>query len=274
MQEAVEETKKEAQTFVPMNASIIFGVEGIDGCGKDTVCKMLAEAFAKHGIEAVILADMDSTELGKKTRGIFLDKESTLNPTSEMMLISAARYENMVKNVAPLITAGKVIIMNRTADSTLVYNGMVRGGDIGTLDVTNSLVHGVAGQYKPALTLYIDTPVDVAMDRVNARGGEKDGFEMKPIEWFKQIEAGYSFLRASRPFDYVVIKNDKGLDELSKIIENTVTGFLMRTLGMYSYITNEHIKIFQDRLTSEAGGKVADLQKAADDLQKLTSENE
>lgn len=261
------------QEFIPLKNSMIIAVEGIDGCGKNTACDLLVKAFAKHGIEAVVFADFDSTGVGKAVRNIFLDSDAYPTPTAEIMLISAARYENMVRNVAPLLTEGKIIIMNRTSLSTLVYNGIVKNGDIGALDLLNIIAYGVAGVYKPALTLYIDAPLETCYERLNNRD-KKDIHEQKSIEWFSGVENAYSFMRASRPFDFVTVKNDTTIEALDAALNTMVRSHLLRVLATNGYIDEAHLAFEQKRYDSEVTDQLNELKNVADTLSETASSDE
>src|ERR1041385_3251852 len=140
-----------------MDRAIFITFEGIDGSGKTTQLRLLAERLRNAGREVVEAVEPGGTEIGRQVRAIVLDGRNThLTPRAELLLYFASRAQNVEQVIRPALESGRIVLCDRFTDSTLVYQGCARG--LGT-EVVMAL-HQIACQgLEPDITLYIDIGV-------------------------------------------------------------------------------------------------------------------
>src|ERR1035441_835088 len=111
-----------------MNRGIFITFEGIDGSGKTTQLRMLAERLRQAGRDVVEAVEPGGTEIGRQIRAIVLDGRNTqLTPRAELLLYFASRAQNVEEVIRPALAAGQMVLCDRFTDSTLVYQGYGRG---------------------------------------------------------------------------------------------------------------------------------------------------
>ena len=180
--------------------------EGIEGSGKSTQARRLAEHLRSEGFEVVQTREPGGTEITAQIRALLADPASKLDPTAELMLFLADRAQHVATVIRPALAAGKVVVCDRYCDSTLAYQGYGRGHDLAWLEELNRRAsHGVT----PDLTLWIDCPVEVGLGRAQRRaGGPGDRFEIEPLAFHARIRAGFTELSRRFPRRFVRIDGD------------------------------------------------------------------
>ncbi len=144
--------------------------EGMDGSGKTTQLKLLAERVEAAGHPVLVTVEPGGTEIGKQVRRILLDaRNQELSPTAELLLYFAARAQNVDEWIRPALAQGKIVIADRFTDSTLAYQGAARGlGEDVVLELDRIACRGL----KPDLTLCVDIELDTSLARAHARNRE------------------------------------------------------------------------------------------------------
>lgn len=164
-------------------------VDGIDGSGKSSICAALTKLAAAHGYNVESVSEPGGTAVGKELREIFkANRSETIEPLAEAMIIGAARIQLMKHKVLPALCAGELVIGDRSYQSTLAMQAWAYfrlNGDVEDRDAIVDTVRTVQHRYPwsvPNFTAIIDVPVEVAMERIKARGGldrlENQGEEM------------------------------------------------------------------------------------------------
>lgn len=169
--------------------------EGIEGSGKGTAIGLTAEWLKATGREVLLTREPGGSDIGIEIRAMLLNaKNTSINATAELFLYLADRAQHINQVVLPAIHAGKVVISDRFADSTIVYQGYGRGLPIHTLYSLNHIA--VSGVW-PDLTILLDLPVEVGLDRAIRRNKEQgiaeaEGrFEAESLEFHNKIRDGY-----------------------------------------------------------------------------------
>src|SRR2546425_4828693 len=141
--------------------------EGIDGSGKSTQMRMLAERLRADGHDVLEAVEPGGTAIGRQIRRILLDAANhDLRPTAELLLYFASRAQNVDECILPALAAGKIVLCDRFTDSTLAYQGYARGLGAETVLALDCIAcHGL----EPDLTLLIDVDLDTGLGRMRAR---------------------------------------------------------------------------------------------------------
>ena len=161
-------------------------LEGIEGSGKSTNLESIKSILDQKKIEYVITREPGGGPLGSHLRKLLLDKEQSISPSVEMLLMMADRKDHVDNLINPNLNKGICVISDRYLDSTIAYQG---GGRQLDTDLINSL--SVALELPtPDLTLLFDLPVDVALQRAAERS-ELDRFEREPKDFHSRIRDSY-----------------------------------------------------------------------------------
>ncbi|MEW5773696.1 MAG: dTMP kinase [Thermodesulfobacteriota bacterium] len=193
--------------------------EGIEGSGKSSVLASLAEDLTARGYAVSVTREPGGSRLGQELRRILLDMASRdLTGQSELFLYLADRAQHVHDVVRPALDAGRIVLSDRFADSTVVYQGYGRGLDPRLLHSFNEIA--VAGCW-PDLTLLFDLPAEVGLKRAltrNMRTGAcatEGRFEAESLQFHSRVREGYltwaalhreryRVVDASQPLEYVV----------------------------------------------------------------------
>lgn len=166
-----------------MEKGIFITFEGIEGSGKSTQVKILAEKLQKEGFETIVTFEPGDTEFGRKIREILLSPSLIINPLSELLLYFADRVQHVSEKINPYISKGFIVISDRFTDSTLAYQGYGRGI---SLDLIKSLNKILLNEFKPELTILLDLPAEQGLAR-NRNINKNDKFEFEDISDRKSV---------------------------------------------------------------------------------------
>lgn len=186
--------------------------EGIDGCGKTTQLRRLAERFP----DPVITKEPGGTATADRIRAILLDASSRLDPLAEVFLFAASRHQHVVEVIKPALDAGQVVLCDRYTDATLAYQGFGRLLD---LDRLRALNDWATGSLRPDKTLLFDLDEETGLRRARGRGGDELRFEAEDLRFYRRVREGYLALAASEPKRFVVIDASGTIDEVAKRVE-------------------------------------------------------
>ena len=132
----------------------VISIEGGEGAGKSTIIEKIADFFSEKHLDFIITREPGGVRISEKIREIILEKTFTeMDTRTEALLFAAARRQHLVEKVLPALELGKIVIFDRFVDSSLVYQGYVRG--IGVEEVYDINQFAIEG-FLPDLTLYLD----------------------------------------------------------------------------------------------------------------------
>ena len=170
--------------------------EGIDGSGKSTQARLLAEAFRQAGHPVRLTREPGGSEGAEQIRRLLVEGDpDRWSPETEILLFTAARRDHVEKTIRPAIAAGETVISDRFADSTRVYQGAVRS-DLRPLVDT---LHAQVIELEPDLTFIIDADPETALARGLARRSGEDRFEDMGAEFQVRLREGFRDLARALP---------------------------------------------------------------------------
>lgn len=207
-----------------MNATTTRGrfitLEGPDGAGKTTQAQLVVELLREHGKEVVTTREPGGTAVGNRLREVLLDPETSLHPTTETLLMFAARAEHVAAVIEPALAAGRWVVCDRFTDSTFAYQGGGRGVAERDIEQLAAFAHPDCW---PDLTLCLDVPPATSAERLRER--ELDGFEREDDGFFRRVRDGFA-RRAEQEQRIVPIDGSLALDDVSAAVRAAVEAFI------------------------------------------------
>ncbi|NNK78554.1 MAG: dTMP kinase [Litoreibacter sp.] len=197
--------------------------EGIDGSGKSTQSRLLADTLERAGHEVVLTREPGGAPGAEEIRRLLVEGDpDRWSPETEILLFTAARRDHLERTILPAIDAGKLIISDRFADSTRVYQGATRGDLRALVDQ----LHGLMIGREPDLTLIIDMDPDTALERGLARSSGEDRFEDFGADFQHKLREGFLKLAQDFPDRTHVVDGNRAAEEIAADVARIVTDYL------------------------------------------------
>jgi dTMP kinase len=170
--------------------------EGIDGSGKSTQARRLAESLRALGHSVTLTREPGGSAGAEEIRRLVLEGDADRwSAETEILLFTAARRDHLEKTIRPALARGDIVITDRFADSTRIYQGITRGDLAGTVTQLHDLMIGT----DPDLTLLVDIDPAIGLSRARARAGTELRFEDMGLAVQTQMRAGFLDLAARHP---------------------------------------------------------------------------
>ncbi len=201
--------------------SLFITFEGGDGTGKSVQANALYQRLLKSAIPAVLTHEPGGTPLGDSIDRWLKWKDDDISPLAELFLFSASRSQLVDKLIKPSLEAGKTVICDRYADSSIAYQGYGRGLDLKIIKAVNSAA--TAG-LTPDVTLLLDIPAAEGLARKNVVS--RDRFEKEAIDFHQKVRDGYLKLAADEPERWLVIDARQNREKVARIIWDKVEPLL------------------------------------------------
>ncbi len=180
--------------------------EGIDGSGKSTQARMLADHLRANGRDVVLTREPGGSAGAEEIRRLVLEGDpDRWSAETEILLFTAARRDHLERVIDPALKAGKVVISDRFADSTRMYQGLSRGDLRGTVD----RLHDMMIVREPDLTFLIDMEPETGLARAKGRNGTEERFEDFGAGLQARMREGFLALAAEFPARFRVIDGDR-----------------------------------------------------------------
>ncbi|WP_151718105.1 dTMP kinase [Gemmobacter serpentinus] len=185
-----------------MAAGRFLSFEGIDGSGKSTQARLLATALTALGAQVCLTREPGGSPGAEEIRRLVLEGDpDRWSAETELLLFTAARRDHLEKTIRPALARGEVVITDRFADSSRMYQGISRGDLAAMVDALHSLMIGV----EPDLTILIDIDPELGLARAVARKGPEQRFEDMGLDLQRRMRAGFLDLAAATPARFRVI---------------------------------------------------------------------
>ena len=187
--------------------------EGIDGCGKSTQAKLLNQHFVDQGKDVIFSREPGGSPGAETIRALLLtgntDKWSA---ETELLLFTAARRDHLETTIEPALASGKMVICDRFADSTRVYQGATRGDLRSKVDLLHTTMIG----REPDITIIIDVEPEVALKRGLARNSGEDRFEDFGLEFQESLRHSFLKLAEEYPLRCHLVDGNRSTEEVFK----------------------------------------------------------
>ena len=202
---------------------VFVSFEGIDGSGKSTQARLLADRLRGAGREVVLTREPGGSPGAEEIRALLLTGGGERwSPQTELLLFTAARRDHLEKVIAPALERGAVVICDRFADSTRVYQGVARADLRAAVDT----LHALMIAREPDLTVLVDIDPREGLARAAARGGAEGRFESFGVDLQARLRAGFLELAAAQPARFAVIDGARAPEAVAAEAARAVDGLL------------------------------------------------
>jgi len=193
--------------------------EGIDGSGKSTQARRLAESLEAAGHDVVLTREPGGSPGAEEIRRLVLEGDpDRWSAETEILLFTAARRDHLERTIEPALNAGKIVICDRFADSTRMYQGLSRGDLRALVDQ----LHGLMIGREPDLTLLIDMDPEIGLSRAKGRQGTEERFEDFGPALQKRMRSGFLALADEFKDRFRVIDGNRDVDSVAVDVRETV----------------------------------------------------
>ncbi|HVO52965.1 MAG TPA: dTMP kinase [Solirubrobacterales bacterium] len=183
---------------------MFISLEGVDGSGKSTQAKLLAQAL---GPETVAIREPGGTDAAERIRGLLADPAVELDPLAELLLFCAARADLTERVIRPALEAGQDVVCDRFSDSSVAYQGVARGLGVGeAISLCDTATDGLW----PDLTLVLRVDPEVGLGRANSG----DRFEAEGLELQRAVAVGYEEIAIIASDRVAVVEAEGTVDEV------------------------------------------------------------
>ncbi|MEZ5675192.1 dTMP kinase [Thalassovita litoralis] len=200
-------------------SGLFISFEGIDGSGKSTQARLLADALKTRGYDVVLTREPGGSPGAEEIRALVLQGDpDRWSAETEILLFTAARRDHLERTIRPALADGKIVICDRFADSTRMYQGLSRGDLRALVDQLHSLMIG----QEPDLTVLIDMDPGVGLSRALSRQGAEERFESFGQDLQEKMRSGFLALAQEFPDRFVVIDGARPLEQVAADVQTVV----------------------------------------------------
>ncbi len=208
--------------------SLFITFEGVEGAGKTTQIQILTQNLRQRGIPVLATREPGGCPLANEIRKLLLSPDQgEMASSAELLLYLAARAQHVFEVIRPALAEGKIVLCDRFADATTVYQGYARGIDLQSIRQFNDFA---VSSLTPDLTILMDMAVEKGQDRLvqrnNKTGSRVDRLEMESIDFHRRVRQGYLTLSREFPERFHVVDAAATQDEVAIKILKSVEPFL------------------------------------------------
>jgi len=197
---------------------IFITFEGVEGSGKSTQIDLLAGYFKNRGYNIVVTREPGGTKIGDRIRDILLNPDlSGMNSYTELFLYVASRAQLVSEVIKPALAAGKIVLCDRFADSSLTYQGFGRGLPLGEIKRLNEwTTQGI----RPQVTIVLVISPEHGLDRATRKSADR--MEQETIDFHRRVGEGYKELAREYPDRICLIDATTNPEDIHRTIVETV----------------------------------------------------
>jgi dTMP kinase len=207
-------------------AGIFVTFEGMDGSGKSTQLRLLANFLRLNGCEAVMTREPGGTPLGLRLRAAVLDSQEQLDPLTELLVFAADRAQHVRRFLHPALKSGRIVLSDRYADATVAYQGGGRGF---SRELISQIVALATEGLKPDLTFLFDLSVAECANRTRRRSEGKskgDRLDSETADFHMRVRDAYLRIAAEEPGRMKVIDSSGPVEKTHAQVKEIVVPFL------------------------------------------------
>ena len=199
-----------------MTKGLFITFEGIDGSGKSTQARLLVDALRQSGLDTIHTREPGGSPGAEEIRSLVLEGDpDRWSAETEILLFTAARRDHLEKTINPALSAGKIVVCDRFADSTRLYQGITRGELRGVVDDLHRLMIG----REPDLTFIIDMDPAKGLERALSRQTSEERFEGFGEALQQKMRAGFLALAKEFKDRCVVVDGDRDIETVAQDVE-------------------------------------------------------
>ena len=206
-----------------MDTGKFITVEGIEGVGKSTCIGFLREAIEKRRLRVLTTREPGGTPMAEKIRDLLIEHGDEVMPDiAELLLMFAGRALHVNNVIQPALAAGSWVICDRFTDASRAYQGAGRGFP---QDDINRLAEWVHGDLRPDLTILLDAPIEIGMQRAGSRS-RPDRIEIERADFFTRARNCYLSLAEAEPDRFAVVDASGDIDSVRTMIDSVIDDFI------------------------------------------------
>jgi dTMP kinase len=199
-----------------MARGFFISLDGVDGAGKSTQCRLLGDWLRGRGASVVLCHDPGGTELGQELRHLLLNYRGTMALTCEAFLFMASRAQLIAQVIRPALEQGSIVVADRFLLANVVYQG--HAGGLDPAQLWNVGLFGTGG-LEPDLTFVLDLPLEVACAR---RQTHPDRMESRDRDYHTRVREGFLLEAKRRPQSTRVIDVTRSTDEIQQQLQQEI----------------------------------------------------
>ena len=197
--------------MLTLKKGILIAIEGIDGSGKSSLAKNLFNELQKKEYPVLLTKEPGGTQLGQQLRQLVQEKKMPICAKAEFMLFATDRAQHFHELIGLELSKKKIVISDRMADSSLVYQGDGRGLE---KDMIQKINTWVMNNKKPDVTIFVNVAPTIAEQRIKARNIELTSFEREKKQFAARVAHGFQELYKNRN-DVIIIDGNQSLDTVT-----------------------------------------------------------
>lgn len=207
-----------------MSKGLFITFEGIDGCGKSTQLREIAQKLSADSLPVVVTREPGGTAIAEKIREILISPQnSEMVNECELLMYLAARAQHVREKILPALQGGSIVLCDRFQEATFAYQGFGRNIPLDFLKQVNFFA---TGGLVPDCTFIFDISVDLSYARMQKMNKIKDRLEQNDRSFYERISAGYRFLAEAEPQRVLLIDGSRPVEEISEVVYNRLKGIL------------------------------------------------